>query len=180
VITGYDYLAFHAAERPTGVALIVDGRPITYAQFRRDVAGISRWLRGFGLAPGSLVTVGCQDLYGHWLLLLAFERLGIVTASLSGNEEADCLPVLAGSDLVLAEGEFPIGAAKRSELLSADWLPRAIAGEEDTEPPWAGSDERRARCAWCARLAPRARRSGSYSPGARTIAGPPTGPGAAG
>lgn len=131
----YDYLAFHATERPGAVALITDGRTVTYSQFRRDVATLSRALRAFGLARGSLVTVGYGDLYGHWLLLLAFERLGVVTASLSDNESVDCLPLLASSDLVFAESGFPTQGARRHHSLSPEWLSRALQGEEDAEPP---------------------------------------------
>lgn len=133
MISSYDHLAFHAAERPAGVALIVDGRAISYAEFRRDVATLSRALREFGLPPGSLVAVGCEDLYRHWSLLLAFERLGIVTASLSSGEGIECLPLLASSDLALLEPQFPAGDAKRHHALSAEWLRGALAGAEDTE-----------------------------------------------
>jgi acyl-coenzyme A synthetase/AMP-(fatty) acid ligase len=133
MISSYEYLGFHAAERPADIALIVDGRAIPYGEFKRDVATLSRALREFDLSRGSLVTVGCEDLYGHWLLLLAFERLGIVTASLSSGEGADCRPLLASSDLVLSEPGFPIEGAKCHQPLSHQWLSHALTGKEDTQ-----------------------------------------------
>ena len=32
----YDYLAFHAAERPGAIALVDNGRAVAYEEFRRD------------------------------------------------------------------------------------------------------------------------------------------------
>jgi long-chain acyl-CoA synthetase len=140
LISSYDFLAFHATERPSGIALIVDGRAITYAEFRRDVAALTGAVREFQLTPGSLVTVGCDDFYAHWLLLLAFERLGIATASLASNEGADCAPLLESSDLVISGSGFPVGTPKRHHALSAAWLDRALAGEEDGGPFWEGTE----------------------------------------
>ena len=140
MISSYDYLAFHAAERGSAAALIVDGRTVTYAQFRRDVAALTRALREFELAPGSLVTVGCGDVYAHLLLLLGFERLGIATASVSSDEAAECLPVLESSDLVISEPGFPLGTPERHHALSPDWLHRALAGAEDCGPLWEGTE----------------------------------------
>ncbi len=137
-----DYIAFHAAERPEAVAFIDNGRTITYAQFSRDIRQCMRALGEFGLARGRSVGIGCADIYLHWILLLAFERLGIVTASLH-RQEPEGPRLMEGLDMVLSEWDFPGAPVKRYHAIP----PQGLQGirrfpeiDEETLPPKAGDD----------------------------------------
>ena len=84
--TTFDYVRFHAARRPHAAALVHGSRTFAYAEFRRDVAKFTQALRALGLAPGSSVAVEHRHPYVHWLLLLACEQLGLVSASFTAAE----------------------------------------------------------------------------------------------
>ncbi|HLJ21583.1 MAG TPA: class I adenylate-forming enzyme family protein, partial [Stellaceae bacterium] len=121
-----DCVAYHALTRPEAVAVIHDGRRITYADFHRDIRKFTRTAGELGLGRGSAVAIGCEDFYAHWLLLLAFERLGIATASLIPRENvSSTAPLLASMDLVLSDSEIPAaGAIRRFERITPEWLAR--------------------------------------------------------
>ena len=125
-----DYIAYHAAERPDAIAVVNDGRPVTFAEFSRDIRKAAHALREFGLPPGGSVAVGCDDFYLHWLLLLGLEQLGIASATLQTREGPSALPLLASMDLVLGEHAYPDDAAKRHRLITPDWV-RGIFAHED-------------------------------------------------
>ena len=139
-----DYLARHAAERPEGVALINDGRTISYAELSRDIDRAAGALWEFDLQPGSAVAVGCDDFYLHWLLLLAFERLNVATASYhSGEGRTDCGALLADVDLVLSEEHFPRHGAAHHRSITPAWVADML-GRSDRGAPayadWAAGD----------------------------------------
>jgi acyl-CoA synthetase (AMP-forming)/AMP-acid ligase II len=122
-----DHIDFHASERPGAVAVVHDGRAILYARFARDVGRFVAAVRGFGLRRGSIAAVQCADPYGHWLILLACERLGIVTASLAAGEGPGVLPLLAGADLALTEQPLPQGIATPRQAVTQQWLADVLA-----------------------------------------------------
>jgi 2,3-dihydroxybenzoate-AMP ligase len=122
-----EYIAFHATERPDAVALINNGQEITYAEFSRDIGKFTRASRQFGLPRGSAAAVGCSDLYVHWLLLLAFEQLGIATVSVSSQVDASSLPFLARLDFMLTEQPLLGGNAKRHQVISPQWVQDVLA-----------------------------------------------------
>ena len=138
-----DHVALHASERPDAVALINDGRAISYAEFQRDIGKFAAALGEFGLPPRSVVAVGCDDFHLHWLLLLAFERLNVATASYhSGEGAADCGQLLAGVDLVLSEEHFPLHGAARHRSIARAWVADTLA-RSDHGPAyadWAADD----------------------------------------
>jgi acyl-CoA synthetase (AMP-forming)/AMP-acid ligase II len=129
----YDYLAFHAAERPGAIALVDNGRAVAYEEFRRDAAKFTRALRDLGVTGGAEVAVGCRDLYLHLLLLVALERLGAVTVSLGNEEGHGAVPPLASADLVLTEQVLPAARVKRQHRIDQDWVRRALALPEELE-----------------------------------------------
>lgn len=130
-----DYVAFHAAERPDAVAIIDGDRSITYAELDRAIRSLARNLAELGLAPGSKVAVGCNDSYSHLLLLLAFERLGIATASFQPRVPSAAPRILEQLDLVVADPQFQTTGAKRVLAIDAEWMRRATmdAGSEGWE-----------------------------------------------
>lgn len=116
-----DYVAFYASERPEAVAFIDNGRSVTYAQFNRELRQFMRALSGLGLRRGSCVGVGCDDHYLHWVLLLAFQRLGVATKSLYRGEEIGPR-LLKNLDVVLSEWALPSGIIKPYRPITTDWV----------------------------------------------------------
>jgi 2,3-dihydroxybenzoate-AMP ligase len=127
-----DCIAFYAAERPEALALVNGQRAISYAEFNCDIGKFTAALREFGLPRGSTVAVGCDDFYTHWLLLLAFERLNVATASFDKMESpAAYREFLAGVDLVLSEGHFSIAGATRHHPITEAWVRETLARDNE-------------------------------------------------
>jgi non-ribosomal peptide synthetase component F len=128
-----DYVAYHAAERPDAVAIVHDGRAVSYAELCGDIRKVARAMCALGVRPGGSVAIGTDDLYMHWLLLLAFEQLGIAAASYLSSEGPICGPLLASVDVVLAAPGFPITGARRHHALTEPWIQGALALPHDGE-----------------------------------------------
>ena len=128
-----DYVAYHTAERPDAVAIIHDGRAVSYAELCGDIRKVARAMCALGVRPGGSVAIGTDDLDMHWLLLLACEQLGIAAASYLSSEEPICGPLLASVDVVLAAPEFPITGARRHHALTEPWIQGALALPHDGE-----------------------------------------------
>lgn len=127
-----DHVAYHAAERPDAVAAIHDGRVVSFTQLNRDIRRVMGALRALGVRPGGSVAVGTDDLYMHWLLLLACERHGIAAASFLRGEEPLCGPLWANVDLVMAGPEIAVGSARQHVALTPSWTGGVLAGAEPT------------------------------------------------
>ena len=123
-----DYVGFHAAERPDGIAFIENSRVISYAQLSRDLAKFTSALRQLGLEPGNRVAVGCEAVYVHWLLLAACERVGIATASYVRSEATEATPIFSGAEMAFAEPDFPTTGARRQQVITAAWLDEVFGG----------------------------------------------------
>ena len=133
-----DYIGFHAAERPDAVAIIDCGREITFGQFYRDLGRFVRAVGELGLERGRSVAVAWDALYSHWLLLLACERLGIVTASLVLDEGAPDRRLLESVDLVLSEVRPREIAPERHHAVTQPWL-AGVFSRADAEMPAAAA-----------------------------------------
>lgn len=126
-----DYIAFHASERPGAIALIVRGRAISYSQMNRDIWRFTSAMRALRLSVGSVAAVGCDDLYTHWLLLLALERLGVASTSYRAEEGAAASVLLASADVVLSESHFPTAENKPHHSITPEWLSGVFGCAED-------------------------------------------------
>ena len=129
-----NYLAFHATRRPTAVAARYAGREITYSEMNRTLRLMTQSLRELGLPQGSRVAVALNDAYAHLLLLLAFERLGIATASLQEVDIARFLPELSTFDLLVTDPRPPIAGARRHLALTQDWLRSCMTRADPGDP----------------------------------------------
>ena len=125
-----DYVDFHAAERPDATAVIHNGRAISFPLFSRDIRKVMGALRALGLARGGSVAVGTDDLYMHWLLLLASERLGIAAVSFLRGEERST-PLRASVDLVLGAPEYSAAGARRHHVLTPSWIEDVLGRPEE-------------------------------------------------
>lgn len=131
--TSLDHLELHARTAPDRIALVdVNGR-VSYHRFHADAVRFAHLLAGFGIRQGHRVLVSHSDFYVHWLVIVACEALGAVSASFSGEESAtgDSLNALLGhADFVLVERMLPSRAAEGQHVLSAEWLRQAFAMPE--------------------------------------------------
>lgn len=130
-----DHIAFHAAERPGGVAVINDGHEITFADFSRDIRKFTAALRKFELPRGARVAIDCDDIYFHWLLRFAFERLGVVTATFDPQEKPASRLFLREFDLVLSEKDIGAESAGRHYPVTAQWMQSILASTDESEGP---------------------------------------------
>ncbi|MEI9987289.1 MAG: hypothetical protein WDN69_31535 [Aliidongia sp.] len=80
------YLLYHSIERPRDLFLVDGEREVRFDEAVRDLRKFVGAVREFGLARGNSVAIGCDDFYTHLLLILAFEHLGITTASFHDKE----------------------------------------------------------------------------------------------
>jgi len=127
-----DYLQFQALHRPAAIALINNGLHISYAEFYRDVTKFTRAMSELDLSRGSSAAIEADNLYLHWLLLLACENLGIATASFLPGEPPDSR-LLACMDLVLCRQDLPDSSGRRIHKLSQAWLDQVQAQPTKTE-----------------------------------------------
>lgn len=125
-----DYLRFRAGERPGAPALIYAGVTIPYARFAADLNRFGRVVGGFGLAPGALVAVECEDVYIHWLLLLACELHGLASASIVAGSLPGPGPILSRAALVFHQHPLEAAAGKAVALDGA-MVAAALAGDPD-------------------------------------------------
>jgi acyl-coenzyme A synthetase/AMP-(fatty) acid ligase len=138
-----DYIEFHAAERPDAVAFIDNGREITYRRFSSDIRRFIRAMQGFGLTRGAWVGVGCADIYLHWVLLLALDRLGIATISMFRREKPGANRLLARLSLVISEWTYPGVPIKAHHAITPAWLEevRALTEIGDEALPQKSGDD---------------------------------------
>ena len=129
------YIAFHAAERPDAVAIVDNGRTVTYAEFGRDIRKVTRALRALELPRGTKAAIDRGGPYFDWLLRLAFEPLGVITATVGLPETPDALTLVRDFDIVLSHKSLPTGGALRTHAIPTAWLQNVLTnGEEDEEP----------------------------------------------
>src|SRR5262249_27658528 len=88
----------------------------------RDIRRFMRALSEFGLRRGNWAGIGCDDIYIHWVLLLAFERLTIATASLHKRELGEAQRLLASLDIGLSEWDFPGASIRRNHPITPEWI----------------------------------------------------------
>jgi len=132
----HTYLAFHAQERPQDLVFTDGARDVRYAEMLRDLKRFIRLSNGLGLVPGNSVAIGCDDFYTHWLLILAFEYLGIASASFHAQEGGNARALLGAVDLVLAEPHYPPGGWK-TRAITPQWLQSVqdLPDDEALPPP---------------------------------------------
>ena len=129
-----DYIAFHAAERPNAVAVIDSGREVTYREFDRHIANVAAGLREFGLPRGGIAAIECEDLYAHWLLLLAFERLGVGTASLGPNGAERYGQFFPLFDFIVSQHPPAGELLRRHHTITAAWIKSLLSADNERMP----------------------------------------------
>lgn len=139
------FVAAHAESTPSGIAVIDHGREVTFAEFDRELSRYNLMAQGYGLPHGGTVAVEWVNLYEHWLWLLTFEELGVMSCSYAAAEVAAYAPLLAAADLVIStKAGRPQSCKQWRELTGTardEGPDRTGGGEEvhvplDTTMPW--------------------------------------------
>ena len=83
------------AERfPDRAAVEIGPRRMSYGEFARAIMSMTARLTEADLPPDRVVAVDAGKTYPHWLALLAAQRLGLTTTSVSGALSAEALDLL--------------------------------------------------------------------------------------
>jgi 2,3-dihydroxybenzoate-AMP ligase len=134
-----DYVRFHALHHPSSVALINRDQQITYCQFYSDLRKLISTLKRIALPAGSSIAVECDDLYLHWMILLACEATGLVSASFVATErDSSSRALLTYVDLAICEHDLPKPSAKVTLNLAKAWVAEVLAQDEPLEEALAG------------------------------------------
>lgn len=128
-----DYVGFHAAAVPEKIAIVVNGESITYAALYQGIGKMVVALRRIGLHEGQTAAIETSNAYLHWLILLAFDALGIGTLSYDPAEAPFIEETLVSVNLVMcAPGREPAGA-KRVHCIDQAWAD-SVAAQPPGEP----------------------------------------------
>lgn len=128
-----DCLARHADQRPGAHAVDNFGTKITWRRFHDDAGRFVQALQEIGLRSGLIAAVEHPNPYLHWLLLIALEALGAVSASFLESERDDLDQLgdlLDRADIVLGRHDWN---RPGQHLLSDNWLNSAL--RMDAPPP---------------------------------------------
>src|SRR5690242_5124980 len=117
-----EHVKSHAAVRPDALAIIDNGRQITYGEFARDIRKCIGALGEFGLTPGASVAINCGDFYVEWLLRLACEELSLTTARFQTPEISRALSSLQRFDLVLSSHPIDSRDVRRYHAATSEWI----------------------------------------------------------
>ncbi len=128
------FIAFHAAECPDALALLDNGRAVTYAEFSRDIRKFTDALREFDLPQGARIAVGCEDLYVHWLLRLACEEVRLVSASVPARQDLAATPFIEDFDLIFLDEPVDTGRIRRQHAVTPEWLQSVVQRADRQEP----------------------------------------------
>ncbi len=116
------YIGYHAAQRPNDLAVIANGREISYSIFYRDIGKMVATLRGFGFVPGNSAAIEIPQRYLHLVVVLACEALGIASLSYEHGEENIVEEAHAIVDLVVCMPGNEPSVAKRVQVVDQPWL----------------------------------------------------------
>ncbi len=125
-----DYVRFHGLHRPTAIALVTNGREITYRKFDSDLRKLTHAVRPILPGPAGTVAVETDEFYLHWLLLLACENLGVATGSFQAEGIQAYQSLIRSVGLVVAEHEVPATWARKVHKLTAPWVAEALSQPE--------------------------------------------------
>lgn len=117
-----DTAAFHAAHRPQQVALVCEGREVTYERLHRDSNRCARALAAAGVGRGTRVAYLGKESEHYYEIFFACAKIGAVLVPVNWRlspAEVDHILGDSGAELILAEREYADAArTARAELPS--------------------------------------------------------------
>lgn len=136
-----DCLARHADQRPDDVAVDCFGTKITWRKFHDDARRFAAALLGLGFGRGQIAAVEHPNSYVHWLLLIALEVAGVVSASFLEAEKDDPAQLddlLDRADVILGRHDWNRPSLHR---LTDDWVRSVFLLPVPTVPQVAHGNE---------------------------------------
>jgi len=136
-----EWISYWAKQTPGSVAVVLPRAAIGYATFEGHINKVASRLGALALPPGGRVAVHVADVYLHWLLVLALDRLGIASASLETLGSG--APVLAAlkPDLVLSDAGSAASTLVGTVAISQEWFAETMRLPPSAPPPLRPADE---------------------------------------
>jgi fatty-acyl-CoA synthase len=129
--TTAEIIEARALGEPGRAALREGDRELTYAQLHATLSRCASALHGAGVRPGHRVAVAGPGFLLQWVVLLAAEGLGAVTASFLAEQDADAPGLFAQVDWVLAARPQAVPPGVRFVLLDDAF----VQGWTQAHPP---------------------------------------------
>lgn len=144
--TTFEFLEYQAEINPERIALILHKDSISFWKFYVDAMRFSFAMGKLGVLPGHMVFISHPNYYLHWLLLIACENVGAISASFDAGEPFDFTSYNA--DFVVADidppGRHPetifqqinmgwINAVYQQNIHDVYSHPRIVLGEEEPQ-----------------------------------------------
>ncbi|SDC79576.1 fatty acid--CoA ligase [Actinokineospora iranica] len=118
--TAADTIALHAAERGEQLAIICEGRQVSYGELGRRGNRIARALLAAGIAAGTRIAYLGKESEHYYAIFFACAKIGAVLVPINfrlAPEEVDHILRDSGAELLFCEREFhPTAVAGASEL----------------------------------------------------------------
>jgi acyl-CoA synthetase (AMP-forming)/AMP-acid ligase II len=118
--TAYQTVAFHAARQPDNVAVICDGRRVTYGELHRESNRSARALRAAGLGRGARVGFLGKESERYYEIFFACAKSETVLVPMNWRltaGEVDHVLRDSGAELLFVEHEFLGAVAERRQDL---------------------------------------------------------------
>lgn len=112
----WNWITYHARQRPDAVAAELTGHKIAYAGFAADIARASEALRAALPPSARLVGIRVSHSYLHLVVMVALMRLRVASASLLDDRAAE---IAAADALVVDQGASADGLAIKAP---AEWM----------------------------------------------------------
>ncbi len=116
------YVAYHAAQRPDAIAVIVNGSEITYQAFYRDIGCFVAALRKLELESGQVVGIEHPHLYLHRLAVFALEALGVTSFSYGKDDVSVLRAELADADMLLCSADGAPDGHQNIQTMDQGWI----------------------------------------------------------
>ncbi len=120
LLTPIDYLASRARRNAAEIAVVSQGRVITFRELEMKVRRVAGRLRKRGIEPGQTVAIYHRDPIAIWILALALFHEGAAGCTAHPNFEA--MPKGLNVDVYLARRPMPFMGQTPVVLIDPDWI----------------------------------------------------------
>ena len=125
-----------AATDPERIAIKDGVQEISFGSFASAIENTAVALAGEGIGPSTKVGIEVANYYGHWVSIMAVQRLGSISASLSGLSGVEHAR-LAKLDVIISANKNSAlkKASQKFVFMDYDWVKLATAeGSVDSLP----------------------------------------------
>jgi len=122
VTSSVERIGAHATRQPESIAIVLNGRTVSYRTFFHEIGKMVVALRQLGLQQGQSVAVETSNTYLHWLIVLACDALGVATLSYDHDEVPFITDTLASMDMVMCSPDKAPVHTKRIHHTDHNWI----------------------------------------------------------